>query len=544
MGCLSYRNNIGFNKLVGGTVATPKALFEYLEHSAATNPAQIAVIEPDQGSMSYGELNALSDQLRDRLYQLGVRRGDRVGIYLHKSIDSLAAIFGILKTGAAYVPVDPGAPVSRNAYIFTDCQVKALITEEGFVDDLTSEWVAKENVPQFLVVNRTGGGKYLKEMLDQIPASTPIPPVDSVEASLDDLAYILYTSGSTGKPKGVMLTHRAATSFVDWCSETFEPVRSDRFSSHAPFHFDLSILDIYLPIKHGASLVLISEEIGRDPGRLASTIAANKITIWYSAPSILSFLAQYGKLEQHDYSCLRIVLFAGEVFPVKHLRALKKLLPHPRYFNLYGPTETNVCTFYEIPASIPEDRIQPFPIGKACSNYQIRVLNERSEDVPPGSEGELCANGAGMMIGYWNLPDRTANAFLLDSSGNKWYKTGDIVFEGPDGDYVYVARRDRMVKKRGYRIELGEIEAGLYRHPAIKEAAVIALLNDEGVKIRAFVSHHEDRRPSIIELKQFCTQNLPTYMVPDVFSFLDILPKTSTDKIDYQKLKELSSTGA
>jgi acyl-CoA synthetase (AMP-forming)/AMP-acid ligase II len=160
--------------------------------------------------------------------------------------------------------------------------------------------------------------------------------------------------------------------------------------------------------------------------------------------------------------------------------------------------------------------------------------------VQPGTEGELCASGPGVMLGYWNLPEKTANAFVIDSSGNKWYKTGDIVFEEPDGNYIYVARRDRMVKKRGYRIELGEIEAGLYRHPAIKEAAVVALQDDDGVKIRAFVSHHKDNRPSIIELKQFCSQNLPAYMVPDLFSFLDFLPKTSTDKIDYQKLKEFS----
>jgi L-proline---[L-prolyl-carrier protein] ligase len=525
-------------------VATPTALFQFLEHSAGNDPNRTAVIEPGQGSITYGELNALANQLRDRLFHLGVCPGDRVGIYLYKSIDSVAAIFGILKTGAAYVPVDPGAPISRNAYILADCQVKAVVIENCFVNDLASEWSGREENSHFLILERTGGGKYIKEMLDQAQGILPISPGDRVNPSLDDLAYILYTSGSTGKPKGVMLTHRAAISFVDWCSEAFEPHSDDRFSSHAPFHFDLSILDIYLPIKHGASLVLISEEIGKDPVRLASTISERNITIWYSAPSILGFLAQYGRLAQYDYSNLRTVLFAGEVFPVKHLRALKKLLPNPRYFNLYGPTETNVCTFCEIPDVIPEDRMNPFPIGKACSNYRIAIFDELGREVSPGEEGELCASGQGMMIGYWNLPEKTANAFLVDSSGNKWYKTGDIVFEGPDGNYTYVARRDRMVKKRGYRIELGEIEAGLYRHPAIKEAAVVALQGDDGVKIRAFVSHHEDSRPSIIELKHFCAQNLPAYMVPDLFSFLDFLPKTSTDKIDYQKLKEFSSTDA
>ena len=519
---------------------TLKALFEFLENSAESSPDKTAIIEPGYGSITYDELNTLANQLRDRLYHLGVRQGDRVGIYLHKSIDSLAAIMGVLKTGAAYVPVDPGAPASRNAYIFADCQVKALVIEDRYVNDLISERSVSGHTSELLILKQTGGGKYLKEMLDQAQVSAPISPIDIATPSLDDLAYILYTSGSTGKPKGVMLTHRAAISFVDWCSEIFKPHPDDRFSSHAPLHFDLSILDIYVPMKHGATLVLISEEIGKDPVRLAALIAESKITIWYSAPSILGFLAQYGKLEQYDYSSLRTVSFAGEVFPVKHLRTLKKLLPNPRYFNLYGPTETNVCTFYEIPPNIPEDRTHPYPIGIACSNYRIGILDEQGNEVPPGHEGELCASGSGMMIGYWNLPERTANAFLVDSAGDKWYKTGDIVLEGPDGNYIYIARRDRMVKKRGYRIELGEIESGLYRHPSIKEAAVIALQNDDGVKIRAFVSHHKDSRPSIIELKQFCSQNLPGYMVPDLFSFLDFLPKTSTDKIDYQKLKEFS----
>jgi amino acid adenylation domain-containing protein len=521
---------------------TARSLFEFLEHSARVDPDHIAVIEPGQAAITYGELNTLANQLRDRLLQLGVSRGDRVGIYLHKSIDSVAAIFGILKTGAAYVPVDPGAPVSRNAYILGDCQVKAVIIEECFVNDLASEWGAEGAATRFLMLSQTGGGRYIKTMLEQAQARMPIPQGESVAPALDDLAYILYTSGSTGKPKGVMLTHRAAISFVDWCSEAFEPDDRDRLSSHAPFHFDLSILDIYVTVKHGASLVLISEEIGKDPVRLAATISESNITIWYSAPSILGFLAQYGKLEQYNYSSLRTILFAGEVFPAKHLRSLKRLIPGPRYFNLYGPTETNVCTFYEIPQLIPEDRTHPYPIGKACSNYQIRILDEIGGEVPPGNEGELCASGAGMMIGYWNLPEKTANAFLVDSSGGKWYRTGDIVYAGSDGNYVYVARRDRMVKKRGYRIELGEIEAGLYRHPAVKEAAVVALQDDEGVKIRAFVSHHRGGRPSIVELKQFCAQNLPAYMVPDRFSFLDILPKTSTAKIDYQRLKELSAS--
>jgi L-proline---[L-prolyl-carrier protein] ligase len=520
-----------------------KTLDQLLVHSAQNYPDRIAVEETDGSSITYHDLNQLSDRLRDRLIHLGVRPGDRVGIYLRKSIDAVASIFGILKAGAVYVPVDPGAPPARNAYIFGDCTVKAVLIENRFVERLTAQFVGLNELPTFLVLDAAGSGKYLKSALEQANTDDPTLPA-SFELPSDNLAYILYTSGSTGKPKGVMLSHQNALSFIDWCSEVFAPSEIDRFSSHAPFHFDLSILDIYVSIKHGATLVLVEEEIGKDPIRLAALISDKRISIWYSTPSILSLLAQYGRLDQYGFPDLRLVLFAGEVFPVKHLRALKKLIPNPRYFNLYGPTETNVCTYYEIPHSIPEDRTNPYPIGKACSHYRIGILDELGREVTPGKEGELCASGPGVMSGYWNLPEKTANAFLVDSSGNKWYKTGDIVFEEPDGNFIYVARRDRMVKKRGYRIELGEIEAGLYRHPAIKEAAVVALQDDDGVKIRAFLSHHKDSRPSIIELKQFCAQNLPAYMVPDLFSFLDFLPKTSTDKIDYQKLKEFSSMDA
>ena len=518
-----------------------KTLQQLLVLSAQKYPDRIAVEETDDGAISYHDLNELSDRLRDRLIQLGVRPGDRVGIYLRKSVDAVASIFGILKAGAVYVPVDPGAPPARNAYIFSDCTVKAILIEDRFVERLSVELAGQNNLPTLIVLDGTGLGNSLKSALERADTDQPTFPA-SFELSPDNLAYILYTSGSTGKPKGVMLSHQNALSFIDWCSETFEPSEIDRFSSHAPFHFDLSILDIYVSIKHGATLVLVDEEIGKDPIRLARLISDKKISIWYSTPSILSFLAQYGKLDQYGFPDLRLVLFAGEVFPIKHLRMLKDLLPKPRYFNLYGPTETNVCTYFEIPAMIPVDHSKPFPIGKACSHYEnkIKVVDEHGQDVETGQEGELIAGGPGVMQGYWNLPERTANAYLVDSSGEHWYKTGDVVVQDEDGNYLYVSRRDRMVKKRGYRVELGEIEAGLYKHPDVREAAVIATSNEEnGVQIKAYLSFKAGQNASRIELKRFCAENLPTYMIPDFFSFLASLPKTSTDKIDYQKLKTI-----
>jgi L-proline---[L-prolyl-carrier protein] ligase len=517
---------------------TTRSLHQLLDLSASRFSDNIAVEETESGGMRYSELACLSDRVRDRLLQLGIRPGDRVGICMRKSADAVASIFGIMKAGAAYVPVDPTAPASRNAFIFHNCAVKVLIVETRLEEGLLQQFNQIGFAPKLIVLNGVGAGVPLAQALEQLDRVDPAPSAPSTVPHPSQLAYILYTSGSTGLPKGVMLSHDNAACFIDWCSDVFQPNEQDRFSSHAPFHFDLSILDIYVSLKHGATLVLVEEQLGKDPVRLAPWIAEKKITIWYSAPSILSLLAQFGKLDQHDYSSLRLVLFAGEVFPIKYLKLLKPLWPHPLYFNLYGPTETNVCTFYKVPHLIPESQTEPVPIGKACPHCEPLVVSEVGSEVAAGAEGELCIAGPSVLEGYWNLPENTAKAFL-PGRDTRWYRTGDIVTELPDGNYKFLGRRDRMIKKRGYRIELGEIEVALYRHPAIKEAAVLAFPDDDGVPIKAFTSTRDGSKLSIIELKKFCSENLPLYMVPDLFCSLESLPKTSTDKVDYQKLKSM-----
>ncbi len=212
-----------------------------------------------------------------------------------------------------------------------------------------------------------------------------------------------------------------------------------------------------------------------------------------------------------------------------------------RFFNLYGPTETNVCTYYEVPRPAPIDDSGAIPIGKPWSGDVTKVTDDRDRELPSGEEGELCVAGPSVTSGYWNLPDRNASAFFTDDRSVRWYKTGDVVRENAEGDYVYVGRRDRMVKRHGYRVELGEIEAALHRHDSIGEAAVVATADAAGdLRITAFVSCEDDRPPSIIALKRFCMENLPAYMIPDRFLLQASLPKTSTQKIDYQRLKELA----
>lgn len=515
----------------------PCTIVDYLTASAARRPTHTAVEEPPDGSISYSELDALSDRVRDRLRQMGVERGDRVGVYLRKSIDAYATMLGAMKAGAAYVPVDPSAPFWRSAFITNDCAVKVLVLDEGLVSAWREEAVTIGAVPATIEITAASGGNGLRAALDHADALQVAPAGTNEPIDADDLAYILYTSGSTGTPKGVMLTHLCATSHVDWCSDVFKPIDADRFSSHAPFHFDLSITDLYVPLKHGATVVLISADQGKEPVGLAALIADRRITVWYSTPTILSVLAQFGKTDRHDYSALRCLNFAGEVFPIKHLRAVKALWPHARFFNLYGPTETNVCTWHPIPDHVEDDRVDPYPIGKTCSHFQSRVVAEDGRDVTPGTEGELLMHGAGMLKGYYNNAARTAEAFLSDAEGRRWYRTGDLVVEAADGIYTFVGRRDRCVKRRGYRIELGEVEAGLYRHESVKEAAVVALKDAEGaVRIKAYLALNGEQRVSEIVMRAFCAKVLPGYMMPDAMGFLDVLPKTSTGKIDYQHL--------
>jgi amino acid adenylation domain-containing protein len=514
-------------------------LHNVLDEAVRGRPTHTAIIEGGTAQrVDYRRLGRLSDRVRDRLIAIGVEPGDRIGLCLGKSACGVASMLGILKAGAAYVPADPMAPAARGAYVHHDCAVKATIIERRF-EAAYREESGKLGRLSDLIVVEASSVDHLEASLDELDLQSPARRGATVDTGEQDLAYILYTSGSTGTPKGVMLSHRNALDFVDWCSSTFEPQPSDIFSSHAPFHFDLSIFDLYVALKHGGTIVLIPAELGKEPQGLAGLIAQHRISIWYSAPSTLNMMAQFGRLQEHDLSSLRMVLFAGEVFPTIRLRSFKQFVPAPRYFNLYGPTETNVCTWYEIPAVIPEERVEPYPIGKTCSNLESVVVDTKGEPVAAGEEGELCIAGGNVMLGYWGMPERSSASFLPSrGDGRRWYKTGDIVVLMEDGNYRYVGRRDRMVKRRGNRVELAEIEVCLNRYPGVSEAAVVALPDElEGVRIKAHLVVGGVRRPSLVELKTFCSQHLPLYMVPDTFTVHDQLPKTSTDKTDYQALK-------
>ncbi len=317
-------------------------------------------------SSLYAELDRAADQLAEHLIELGVRAGDRVALYLDKSADSIIGIYGVLKAGAAYVPLDPQAPTSRLAYITTNAGVRVLLTGGEKADAVSELREQAPTITHVVVLNDAN-------VRDQLAARTgQAPRVPAIE---DDLAYLLYTSGSTGVPKGVMLSHRNCLAFVKWAVAEFGVTADDRLSSHAPLHFDLSTFDLYAAALAGAPVVLVPSHTSVFPSQVRTFIEQQGITVWYSVPSILTMLVLRGGLTTESCPGLRTILFAGEVFPTRYLRQLTELLPHVRFANLYGPTETNVCTWHEVRPLGDGDETSPN--GRAIDGVDVYALNER-----------------------------------------------------------------------------------------------------------------------------------------------------------------------
>lgn len=522
-------------------------LQQLLSKSATLHPDKMAVWAREK-SLTYRELEERSNQLAHLLRQNGLKKGDRVGLYFPKAVESIVCMFAVLKAGGVYVPLDPQAPADRIAYIISNCGIRILLTNYEKRQGLDAATL--QSLVLCVLTDQTpkasnGAHVILWTMLAEFPATEPT----GVELTETDLGYILYTSGSTGRPKGVMLSHQNALTFVEWCAATFKVGCEDRLSNHAPLHFDLSVFDVYNSIEAGATVYLITEDMALFPTTLASFIESKQITIWYSVPSALILLLLHANLKAEKLSHLRIVLFAGEVFPMKYLRQLAELLPNVELYNLYGPTETNVCTYYRV----ERERLagmEKLPIGGACANTEVFAVNDQDQIVTvPGETGELFVRGPAVTYGYWADPDKTQKMVVPNrfqrNFEEKMYRTGDLVALGEDGYYYFLGRRDSMIKSRGYRIELGEIESALLSHPAVREAAAIAIPDElVGNRIVAVVAADEGHGLKAVELQQHCAVRIPKYMIPEMIEFRDSLPKTFTGKVDRVRLLESTQPAA
>lgn len=513
-------------------------LTQLLGESAERNPEGIAVWARGR-TIAYGELEQRSNQLAWALRDRKVKKGDRIGLCFPKSVESITSMLGILKAGGVYVPLDYQQPASRARYIINSCGIKALIIDRERLRALAPSEIKSV---EFSVLAEPSVTTDLPQTvawdeLGSFPTSAP-PELQGVTT---DLAYILYTSGSTGRPKGVMLSHQNALTFIEWCAETFQIRPEDHLSSHAPLHFDLSVFDIYNTIKAAATVYMIPEDMRLFPSSLVEFMETQRLTVWYSVPSALVQLVLHGNLPAHNLNHLRLILFAGEVFPMKYLRQLAKQLSWVELYNLYGPTETNVCTYYRVDRSRlgSMDRL---PIGKACANTEVFAVDEHGQMVTqPGQEGELYARGPSVTNGYWGDLTATKQAVVPNPFEThfeeKAYRTGDLVKLLEDGNYDFIGRRDSQIKSRGYRIDLGEIEATLLGHPDVREAAGVAIPDAEiGTRIKAFVTLQHGSPLTPLDLRRYCASRIPTYMVPEAIEFCDVLPTTSTGKVDRVRL--------
>jgi amino acid adenylation domain-containing protein len=476
-----------------------------LVRDAARRTPHAIAVRDGATAVTYERLDDLAGRYAHALAGLGVGRGDRVVLWTAKGVDTVAVMQAALRLGAVYVPVTPSNPAARVRRIADGCSARVIVT------DLPGNDPAGTGEPltdHARVVSLEWLHAHARHIGDDAAGT------DATTAP-DDCAFILYTSGSTGEPKGVSISHRNALAFVCWAADETGLRPTDRLSNHAPFNFDLSVFDLYGAFHAGACVDLVPAALAYAPEGLARFLFERDITVWYSVPSALQLMADDGGLfEDGPPPALRVCVFAGEPFPIADVLRLRAHWPAARLFNWYGPTETNVCTSYEV-TSADLGRTRPLPIGTACSSDKVWLD-------PPGAElGEIVVDGPTVMLGYWGQPAHVGP-----------YRTGDLGRLDADGNLEYAGRRDQMVKVRGHRVEPSEIEAVLGTHPAVASAVVVVVGSGLATSIRAVIVPAEGHRPTTLALKAHCARHLPTYMIVDTVRLVAEFPRTANGKID------------
>jgi clorobiocin biosynthesis protein CloN4 len=482
-------------------------LDQLVRDQALARPDALAVRDVSQ-SLTYGELDELAERFARGLRADGVGPGDRVIFCGPKTATAVALLQGVLRIGAAYVPLDPSTPTRRLERIADDAKPRVVVVEARAEPE---------------AISRSEGCKV--RSLAELLTSAGVAADTSSLASQHDrtsLAYVLYTSGSTGMPKGVCISHENALAFVDWAVEVLGIEPDDRLANHAPFSFDLSVLDLYGAFAAGGSVHLVPEMMSFAPTALVEFLHRQRITRLYCVPSALILMMDEGGLLERDDLALRTAVFAGEVFPIASLRRLQQRFGDVRLFNFYGPTETNVCAYHEVTAGELES-LPSVPIGRAACGDELWAQTDDGRIASVGEEGELLVRGPTVMLGYWGGEP------VLDAC----YRTGDIVRVLDTGKYHFVGRRDHMVKIRGRRIELGEIESVIAARAEVRDAAVVATGHGTAARLKAFVVPCPGGRgPTLLEVKHWCAEQLPPYMIVDDVEIRASLPRNSRGKVD------------
>jgi amino acid adenylation domain-containing protein len=482
-------------------------IHEGFERQAERTPQAVAA-ECGADKMSYRDLNQRAGQIADQLREAGVGPETLVGVCMRTGITRLAALLGIWKAGGGYVPLDPGLPAERLGYMITDTGMRLVITDAESAPSLPATSAA------------------VLTLDDEPAAGQPADASDRPGATPSNVAYVIYTSGSTGQPKGVVIEHRHAINFLHGMIEAWHITPSSAVLQFAAYTFDVSVMDMFMPLLAGAKVVLAPAETLHSPPRLAALIRDSKVTFACLPPAVLSLLVG------EKVGDLRTLLSAGEELTSELLRSWQR--EGLEIYNGYGPTECAIGSTFMLLE--PTTKLPP-PIGRPKPNYQAYVLDEHLNPVPVGVTGELHIGGAGVGRGYLNRPELTRQRFIDDpfrpGPGGRLYKTGDLVRRRLDGTLVFTGRIDDQVKINGLRVELGEIEAALVSHPSVSQAVVIVVTNRAGKKqLAGYLRAESGQSPQIADLRAHLAGTLPSYMIPSYLIELPELPLTTNKKID------------
>jgi non-ribosomal peptide synthetase-like protein len=492
----------------------PGLLHELFERQADLRPDATA-LDCAGATMSYGELERHSNRLARLLRQRGVRRGDCVGLWLPRSMEAIAALLGIMKAGAAYVPLDPDFPAERVAYVLADCQARALVTTSAFAARL-----GDGNAGAVVIALDQRGPELAAQPAARLP-------VGEVGLSPRDLCYVIYTSGTTGRPKGVEIEHRSACHLARAEGQIFQVRPEDRVFQGFSIAFDASVEEIWLAFFAGATLVVGTAEMVRAGAGLAPRLAAAGVTVLSCVPTLLAMM-------EEDVPPLRLLILGGEVCPPDLVRRWWK--PGRRVVNTYGPTEaTVVATFAECHPG------QPVTIGRPLPNYFARILDGRLQPVAAGAAGELCLGGIGLARGYLGRPELTAERFIDcahdGESPRRLYRTGDLARWTAGGEIEFLGRLDAQVKIRGYRVELSEIESVLLECPGVKAAAVALREDAPGApQLTGYLVPPDATPPDLDKIRAVLRARLPPYMIPALLGIVDGLPLLPSGKVDRKNL--------
>ena len=486
-----------------------QCIHQLFEEQVAKNPDAVAVIY-EQECLTYQQLNQKANQLAHYLQSLGIKTEELVGVCVERSPLIIIGILGILKAGAAYLPLDPSYPPNRLIYMVEDSGVSVVLTQEKLANTLQLENLQKV---------------YLDQDWPIISQQSSDPPVSETQAK--NLAYVIYTSGSTGKPKGVLLAHKGVCNLATQQRKIFNIKAQSRVLQFASFSFDASVWEIFMALGSGATLVMGDSDSLLPGENLLNLLKKQKITIATLPPSALAVMPT------DELPDLQSLIVAGESSSAD---LLKKWCQNRHVFNAYGPTESTVCTTI---ALIKDPQEKP-PIGKPLGNFQVYILDPCLNPVPIGINGELYIGGEGLAKGYLGQPELTNSKFISnpfnDDPASRLYKTGDIVRYLADGNIDFMGRIDHQIKIRGFRIELGEIETVLSQHPQVQEGIVIAREDELGVKRLSAYVIPVTQQLTRQELRQFLQDKLPNYMVPAFLMLLDSFPLTPNGKVDRRAL--------